>query len=85
VRIRRRSADDARCQRQCRERVRQARSDERMFRSSIDPVLWPQVEVMRIVKSGSRVLSLNAGLETELLTAGSKVVGDSNDTEAQQE
>jgi hypothetical protein len=86
VRLRRRSADEGRSQRQYRERVRQARRDGRMFHSTIEQVLWPQLEVMRMLKSGSRVLSLHdAELETELLMAGPMVVVYSNDTEAHQE
>jgi hypothetical protein len=84
VRLRRRSADDVHFQRQCRERVRRARSGGRTFRSTIDQVLWPQLEIMRILKSGSRVLSLHdAELETELLLAGAMDVVYSIDTEAQ--
>jgi predicted nucleotidyltransferase len=68
VQLRRRSDDDAQFLRQCSKRVQQALRDGRVFRSSVEQVLWPQLEIARMLKSGSRVLSLHdAELEALLL------------------
>ncbi len=48
--------------------MQKALSEGRVFRSITEQVLWPQLEIVRILKSGSRVLSLHdAELEAPLL------------------
>ncbi len=48
--------------------MQQALSEGRVFRSISEQVLWPHLEIVRILMSGSRVLSLHdAELEAPLL------------------